>query len=767
MNLEASMNGEAGAEWETGIENTIHRWADCYISVAGDRIIAGNDRLERVWSTAGGWPESLSLLDKARGEEWLAAVGEAALGDAGIGGAGVRSAETGNAMLDEAGMIGAAAGRLTAIRVDCREDGDCGLSRPHLRADADMRLPGDGRILRLSLWLYPQASFMRQQYTLLAAKSEAASELSLKALPSPAQSDESPLAVAAPPSIAVIALDANNREAANLGALPCIERFALRELHTRWESVRLSDRTDTTNNLVARERGLLFVNERRALRGNALLLGGTLRSCGLLLLKEGPAHAARPDEPDDDYRFVGLRLESLDAHWDLAGAGEAVGCALMVGVHDGTEYGAYSLLHAYHRAVRVFRPELDAYVMSNTWGDRSKDSRVTDAFIAGELRAAAALGIDICQIDDGWQNGVTVNSVLAKSSGDGRWGDYYSGGGDFWSVHPERFPQGFGPTVALAARLGVRLGLWYSPDATDDYALWRRDARTLLELHGSYGINHFKLDGIDLGSSTGKRRLLQLMRTVVTESLGAVRFNLDMTAQRRLGYYADGPFGSLFLENRYTDWRNYYPHWTLRNLWSLAPYVPVQSLQAEFLNVNRNRELYGDDPLSPYACGQAYTFGVTAFASPLAWMELSSLDEVQASLLSSLLHALRPHRAEIASGHILPLGDEPSGTGWTGLQSIAAHANAAANADAAADPAAESGYLLIVRERSAAPAKTYRLWGRTAGELRIHTVARLRERDIMDAGSKQEFGIQADDRGEFTFTLPAPLTFAIYKYEKN
>jgi len=28
--------------------------------------------------------------------------------------------------------------------------------------------------------------------------------------------------------------------------------------------------------------------------------------------------------------------------------------------------------------------------------------------------------------------------------------------------------------------------------------------------------------------------------------------------------------GVLVLENRYTDWVNYHPHWTLRNLWMLA-----------------------------------------------------------------------------------------------------------------------------------------------------------------------------------------------------
>ena len=57
-----------------------------------------------------------------------------------------------------------------------------------------------------------------------------------------------------------------------------------------------------------------------------------------------------------------------------------------------------------------------------------------------------------------------------------------------------------------------------------------------------------------------------------------------MTAGRRWGYHYGNEYGNIFLENRYTDWGNYHPHWTLRNLWMLARTVPPQNLQIEFLN---------------------------------------------------------------------------------------------------------------------------------------------------------------------------------------
>ena len=63
----------------------------------------------------------------------------------------------------------------------------------------------------------------------------------------------------------------------------------------------------------------------------------------------------------------------------------------------------------------------------------------------------------------------------------------------------------------------------------------------------------------------------------------AVVFNLDLTAGQRYGYHYFNEYGNIFVENRYTDWSNYYPHWTLRNLWMLSRYVPPQNLQIEFM----------------------------------------------------------------------------------------------------------------------------------------------------------------------------------------
>ena len=108
-----------------------------------------------------------------------------------------------------------------------------------------------------------------------------------------------------------------------------------------------------------------------------------------------------------------------------------------------------------------------------------------------------------------------------------------------------------------------------------------------------------KIDGVEVPNIEADRNLRAMLERVEDATGGQAVFNMDVTAGQRWGYYYGNEYGNIFLENRYTDWVNYYPHWTLRNLWMLSRYVPPQNLQIEFLNKWRNRDNYpGDDPLA-------------------------------------------------------------------------------------------------------------------------------------------------------------------------
>ncbi|MNI21964.1 Melibiase [compost metagenome] len=494
------------------------------------------------------------------------------------------------------------------------------------------------------------------------------------------------------------------------------------------------------------------MNEKSDLTASLLFVCNPLSEGSLFFLKESPTPQAQMNYPGYDYRFV-------DKHVFMAGGGLSAADLRMddympaygsaVGIASGGMTAALRVLHDYHTSIRRFKPEIDSFVMSNTWGDRSRDSRMSEAFLMAELEVAAQTGIDILQLDDGWQQGATSNSVISG----GVWSGYYDHQDNFWQVNKERFPNGLDSVVQRAKELGVKLGLWFSPDSSSNFANWQLDAETLMHLHQAFGINYFKLDGINIQSKAGEVNLVSMMKHVIHKSEASVYFNLDTTAQIRLGYYGRNQYGCLFLENRYTDYPNYFPHYTLRNLWMLSKYVPVRKLQMEFLNVERNQSLYGVDPLSPASCGFAYAFGVTMASNPLAWMELSGLSEENQQLLTVMLSAYRRLQVELLEGTVLPIGEEPSGFGWTGFQSLHTSSN--------------KGMLVIYREHSASENHSFNLWELYGHELKLDCMIRYESGVWSGDGTApvESFQLQPDHIGRYHFKLHQPFSFAIYRYQ--
>ncbi|CAH1195180.1 hypothetical protein PAECIP111891_00616 [Paenibacillus allorhizoplanae] len=709
----------------------LKEWLDCYVRVEGTYLRVGNAKIERCWSFAGGRPVNVSILDKNTNQEWL-------------------TAESDTPIFQIPGMSDDQ--QPHAIFISTFVENDYGVSQPYLQTNVDMHDEAASAIQRLTLKIYPGAPFLRHEITVIQDSTVQGNYLPLDIERSLVWTKDDFKANSNLPTHA-LQLDTNNKQHHAALADYC-EHIVLRDLHCRWTTIQFLDQTDTNNNLVSRDTGLLYVNEKRCLRGNLLFLTKTLHESGLLIIKEGPTQLGIFGNSQMEFQFRGKRL-SLEGTGirdeDFQQSEEITSYGVTVGVYDGTKHSGYDLLHRYHRNLRAHIPARDSFMMSNTWGDRSKDGAISESFLIKELHAAAALGLSIMQIDDGWQKGVTSNSVHAASMANGGlWSDYYSGDGDFWEVHPDRFPNGLAPIVSLAKELGVALGLWYSPDAVHDYMNWEKDIATLLHLHRNYNIRAFKLDGIEIRSKLGEIRLLNMMRCVQEATNGQVDFNIDTTAQKRLGYFGQTQYGSIFLENRYTDWKNYYPHWTLRNLWMLAPYLPSSRLQMEFLNVNRNMDNYAEDPLAPDACGQVYAFAATAFSNPLAWMELTKLTDQQMACLSKIIQALKPYHVEILAGQVLPIGDEPSGASWTGMQSICSPMH---------------GYFIIFRELHESDTAVMKLWG-LSGEVNVTELLRMDVKDdVLIPQTQPQVVWESTQQGEYVVTRPAPFTFIMYRYD--
>ncbi|MFC6226418.1 alpha-galactosidase [Paenibacillus allorhizosphaerae] len=710
----------------------MERYKDCYYSIAESRLTIGNDGIERSWELAGGILYTKSILHKRSSDEWIRP----------------------DANLPMFRLPIELSGEQPQVEVTSRLDDDAGIGKEHMIVS--LVLTYVSHKIRMDTRIYPGTAIMRHTIGVKTVRVNvhAADQGNDTGMNGDRIEEQYRKTVHDGNQAAPVQLDANSKPK-NAPPGDHIDALAIDEMHCSWVAVALRDRTDTNNNVVSEDSGLLYPNERKWLEGNLLRLKKTMSDSGLLWLKESPTRFGQLHYGEGDYRMMGkqlymagtgLRPEELRSDEYVYTYGS------VVGLFQGGDYDAFSLLHQYHQCLREWKSDRDCFIMSNTWGDRSRDGRVGEAFVRSELPVAAALGITHYQIDDGWQQGITSNSVEPG----GTWGDYYSRDGNFWSVHPQRFPNGLEPVVAMADEYGIQLGLWFSPDSSQDGAHWERDADQLLDLYRRYGICYFKLDGIEIRSKRGERNLLNMMRKVVRETSGAVYFNQDTTSGMRLGYYGQTQYGGLFLENRYTDWTNYYPHWTLRNFWMLSKYVPAQKLQIEFLNVERNTERYKDDPLAPSRCGIAYAFAVTMFANPLAWMEVTGLNEANRQLLSAHIRAYRNVQAHLHSGHIVPIGEEPSGTSWTGFQSIVND---------------KEGYVLVLREWNGREEGRFKLRNVSATRLEMQCIISSQHMEASFAAEGEVLEHEKDrimsidgSHGDIACKLNQPFAFALYHY---
>lgn len=519
-------------------------------------------------------------------------------------------------------------------------------------------------------------------------------------------------------------------------AATTLQTVRLPGVHWRYRAVEFLDRTDQINNLVKESSALAYTHPVQ-LRGNILLAQNPLGQPALFMIKEAPCSFVQLHYPEFDFscsinetKVVGLGIAAEDlvkGEWIRA-------YGLATGICEASETAILRSLRLYQKQLRQQLPARDDMIMMNTWGDRNRDARIGEQFVNQQVDACSQLGISHLQIDDGWQQGLSRNSASASGKLWDLWDE------SSWQPHGDRFPNGFAPVVKHAKRQGVDLGLWFHPSNADDYASWQRDAQIVINLYRNFGVRYFKIDGIKLPTKQSEVNLRRFLDRVLDETDGQVVFNLDATADNRGGYLYMYEYGNIFLENRYTDFGRYYPYWTLRNLWMLSKYVAPERLQIEFLNKWRNPDKYAaHDPLAPRAIPFDYQFAVTMMAQPLAWFEGSELPE-EGRAIAPLIKAYRAVQSGIHRGVILPIGDEPNGTAWTGFQSLVDQ---------------EHGFLLVIREYNdvaAAKILLYDLAGKTISCEQIggHGKSRL---------------MTVDTDGMVRFELPGPHTFALYRYE--
>lgn len=517
--------------------------------------------------------------------------------------------------------------------------------------------------------------------------------------------------------------------------LPILEKTSMPGKHWRYRIVEPLEMTDHLNNLV-REENVVGYYE-RLYRGNLLFAQDVESGQGLFFLKEAQSPNAQLKYMGGDYltafgqiRMTGLGISGEDITPDRW----TQGYSAVTGVCDGSEYSALCALKTYQSRLRKRDPARDEMVMMNTWGDRSEpSSTLTEKYVLEELERCARLGISHYQLDYGWQTETKNLALYGPGPED------YRDNPNYWLPDKVRFPNGFTPIVEKARELGIEICVWFEPNYNDNYARWSNDADWLIRLNKLYGIRTFKVDGLRIHNKPSEVRVDSLFKKVSAALNHDVCINLDVTADRRFGYLYKNGYGNIFLENRYTDWSNYYPYLSLRNLWMLSKYVPAQNLQLEFPNNWRCRDKYASaDKFAPKTYDFEYLFGLTMMAQPLAWMQAHNLPE-EGYKIGPVIRRYRTYEADIHRGMIFPIGEEPSGSSWTGFQSVQQG----------------RGYFLVIRERNQREKAVLNTWLQPGTDVKLTLIS----------GKGKSFSARAGADGSVSFALPAPDSYALYKYE--
>ncbi|GIM54506.1 alpha-galactosidase [Capnocytophaga cynodegmi] len=458
--------------------------------------------------------------------------------------------------------------------------------------------------------------------------------------------------------------------------------------HFTTKVVSFQEATDHHSNIVNIREELPY-RKLQYYKGSVLIAQDNHTSDVHLVVKMSPLQEAQSAYMGFDFStdFSGIKVHSPgivtsenDSEWQEAYRVFSV-------MYAGSESAALDAYKKYELNTHKYIPEKDNTFTMNTWGDRNRDSRINEKFILNELEVAAQLGITHYQIDDGWQRGLSSNSATKTNSK--LWDSWEKSD---WEVNSSRFPNGLTKITRKAKSLGIGLGLWFNPSKSDDYANWERDKDIMLGLHQQHGVSWIKIDGLRIGNKKSENNVKKMFQ-MTQKQADNLQFNIDVTAGKRGGYFFFNHLGNIFLENRYTDWGNYYPHLTLRNVWILAKYVPIQRFQIEWLNKWRNKHKYPtDDLLKPYDIPFDYQFAITMMGQPLAWMEATGLPNEAFSVVK-LINLWKKERSEMQMGVVHPLGEMPNGYHFTGFVSYTKNKT----------------YVLLFRENTSQNIATFKL----------------------------------------------------------
>ena len=395
---------------------------------------------------------------------------------------------------------------------------------------------------------------------------------------------------------------------------------------------------------------------------------------GFILIKESHKCANSPGITTGEFILfhdkvvsTGLGFSDGSPHWLAGNDYHTAWANWMIPFQNGA-FGAVQALKEFDRARYPFRKDRDMFIAMNTWGSRgdgplSRLAAVEENVLA-ELESCADLGIDLLQIDDGWQ--------------------FDPGTADFqncdWKPSEKGFPHGWSAVKKRAAELNMQLGLWAPPDFIT--------AEQLLKNIRDGGFRRIKLDFLNFSKRKQLDETLAFAKTIVDGAEDPVGINWDITeACPRMGFYFGREYGNIFLQNcensppgaMFKEFIAYDPEVTLNQTWLLSKYFNLNQVQITIQRVAESARANG--------YSQDYACGIALMGNPLFFLETRRFTEAERKLVKDVISVYKQHREKILVGYVYPIGNQPDGTVWTGLQCICS---------------AQDGYLTVFREKNSA-----------------------------------------------------------------
>ena len=357
------------------------------------------------------------------------------------------------------------------------------------------------------------------------------------------------------------------------------------------------------------------------------------------------------------------------------------------------------------------------YIGANNWGSTPNpylgQISSMESSILVEIKAAGEMGIEMVQIDDGWQKEKTSQ------------------------LDPSVYPEGWKNVKTLAEEKGVKLGLWMG---------WAQQVSTpyLIKELNAGGFNAVKLDFYNVSTYQGVQRLRDIARQIHTQVEQPLIINWDITGvqAKDQGFFYGREYGNLWLENQkqhLPDHTLYRPWRVLRDVWEVSHYVNLDQIQIAIQNPDREYE--GNSDASEHS--QGYCVAIGLMGSPNFFQELKYLKPHARTEIKGLLNIYKKVRPQMAEGIVYPIGHRPDNAQWTGFQNYNENTGIS--------------YLMIFRERlnKNSSAKLPLCFYQSQSRLHLTDLISGKTRDvILDNRSQIEFFIPETPGFQFLEVLP-------------